>query len=167
MVTHGQEKIPLINVINRTTQNMCKVRKSIFLDERFKHTSTVKGTRGFHFFKPLGKFEIGINFSNDASCAFTYKLNLMSIKQYEKCVKQGDFASVTYDQKWYFSIIQELDAENGDVLVHFLHPSGPCRSFYWPKNTDKSWIPIEHILCIVFSNCKRTISFFRTFNEKH
>jgi len=30
-------------------------------------------------------------------------------------MKQGDFASVAYDHKWYFVIIQELDTEEGDV----------------------------------------------------
>jgi len=43
----------------------------------------------------------------------------------------------------------EVDKDQGDVRINFMHPHGPSRSFCWPHVDDICWVPITHILCTV------------------
>ena len=40
----------------------------------------------------------------------------------------------------------EIDNEQADVHVKFMHPQGPARSFHWPDWDDICWVPMVHIL---------------------
>ena len=44
-------------------------------------------------------------------------------------------------------IITNVDKEEEDVQVKFMHPSNSNRSFQWPHVDDICWIPDDHILC--------------------
>ena len=44
-------------------------------------------------------------------------------------------------------IITNVDKEEEDVQVKFMHPSHPSRSFQWPHVDDICWVPHDHILC--------------------
>ena len=44
-------------------------------------------------------------------------------------------------------IITNVDKEEGDVQVKFMHPSSPSRSFQWSYVDDICWVPNNHILC--------------------
>ena len=44
-------------------------------------------------------------------------------------------------------IIKNVDKEEEDVQVKFMHPSHPNSSFHWPHEDDICWVPNDHILC--------------------
>ena len=58
-----------------------------------------------------------------------------------------DYVSCLYDNKWWVSIITNVDEEEQDVQVKFMHRSGPSRSFQRPHVDDICWVPNDHILC--------------------
>ena len=47
-------------------------------------------------------------------------------------------------------MIQNID-EAGDILVKFLHPHGPSKSFYWPSQDGWCYVPLRNILCLISS----------------
>lgn len=40
------------------------------------------------------------------------------------------FIACVYDSLWHFDMVSEVNAEEKDVTVHFLHPRGPSPSFF-------------------------------------
>ena len=46
-------------------------------------------------------------------------------------------------------MILEIDIDEGDAKIDFLHPHGPRKSFNWPATTDSCYVPLSNILCIV------------------
>ena len=51
-----------------------------------------------------------------------------------------------YEQHWWVGIILEVDTEQDDAKVKFMHPAGPAWSFYWPDVDDICFIPNIDIL---------------------
>ena len=45
--------------------------------------------------------------------------------------------------------MKEINVEEKDILVKFMHPHGPSRSFHWPYKEDLCFIPMMHILTIL------------------
>ena len=71
--------------------------------------------------------------------------NYKSDNQYE--ILQS--VACVYEEVWWIGIILEIDKEQEDVQVNFLHPHGPSQSFHWSHVDDICWVPITHILCTV------------------
>jgi len=44
---------------------------------------------------------------------------------------------------------EEVDNSNSDVLVKFMHPNGPSRSYFWPGKHDICWAPKQYVLCTI------------------
>ena len=44
-------------------------------------------------------------------------------------------------------MVQDINKEEADVAVKFMHPNGPSPSFKWPSKDDICWVPNIHILC--------------------
>jgi len=51
--------------------------------------------------------------------------------------------------EWWIGIIREVDKEQDDARINFMHPHGPSQSFHWPQVDDMCWVPITHLLCSV------------------
>ena len=51
-----------------------------------------------------------------------------------------------YDGEWWLACVLEVDAENGEVKVTFLHPCGPSRSFKYPSVPDILVVPTTDLL---------------------
>ena len=67
-----------------------------------------------------------------------------------KCtVSAGKFVAAIYDKKWYIGIVDSIVEETEDVLIKFMHPCGPAKSFNWPQKDDVCWIPHQHIVCAI------------------
>ena len=59
----------------------------------------------------------------------------------------GQFIAAVFDSKWYVGMIEDIDNDNNDAFVNFMHPSGPAKSYHWPDRSDRCWVPLQHILC--------------------
>ena len=45
-------------------------------------------------------------------------------------------------------LLRRLTVEQ-NAKINFLHPSGPARSFRWPKKPDVCWVGITNVICQV------------------
>ncbi|GBM94862.1 hypothetical protein AVEN_141441-1, partial [Araneus ventricosus] len=137
-----------VNIANITFQHISKEAvdsTSLTLESRLKDTQTLPGTRLFHNFQPiddLGMIEAR-RISRDETPALTFNL----LKHQTLLVKMKDlypgcFVGCIYDNLWYFGMVSEVNAEEEDVTVKFLHPNGPSLSFFWPNREDVCAVPI-------------------------
>lgn len=123
------------------------------LENRFKDIQTLPGTRSFHSFQPvdeLGTIEAR-RVSSDQTTALTFNLCNKQLTLPVKIddLSPGSFIACIYDNLWYFGMVSEVNVEENDVIVKFLHPHGPSPSFFWPQREDACAIPITHAIAIV------------------
>ena len=52
-----------------------------------------------------------------------------------------------YDNKYWIGLVNELNSEQHDVHVKFMHPHYPARSYKWPVRDDECWVADTDILC--------------------
>ena len=62
------------------------------------------------------------------------------------CDILGDYLAVVYDDKWWIGIVTEINLEEIDAEVKFLHSRGPSTYFNWPQRGDYCFIPNLNIL---------------------
>ncbi|GBL84422.1 hypothetical protein AVEN_66656-1 [Araneus ventricosus] len=142
-----------VNIANITFQHISKEAvdsTSLTLESRLKDTQTLPGTRLFHNFQPIDDLIEARRISRDETPALTFNL----LKHQTLLVKMQDlypgcFVGCIYDNLWYFGMVSEVNAEEEDVTVKFLHPNGPSLSFFWPNREDVCAVPIPHIIAIV------------------
>ena len=63
--------------------------------------------------------------------------------------KEMDYIACVYDNLWWIGLVDEIDHEQEDFEVKFIHSHGPTRNFSWPQREDKCWIPKNDILAII------------------
>ena len=51
-----------------------------------------------------------------------------------------------YDNVPWIGVVEEIDIENKDFQVKFMHPSYPSRSYHWPSQDDVCWVPSINLL---------------------
>ena len=106
----------------------------------------IPGKRSFHEFSPTDQYSIEMKrTSEDKEPSSVHKFKTQT-KQ-NSVVQVLDYVSCLHDNKWWVGIITNVDDEEEDVQVKFMHPSGPSRSFQWPHVDDICWVPNDHILC--------------------
>ena len=101
---------------------------------RFEKGKTLLGTRIYHHFVPQSKCKISYKITSDEGI-LSGSFNLYDKKSLEldlNIIKISKFVTCQYDAIWWIGMIQNID-EAGDILVKFLHPHGPSKSFYWPS----------------------------------
>ena len=117
------------------------------LNDRYLKGSTVIGTRSFHHFYPIDEGVLEYKRTSDDECAagshcfFTvspsHSLADFTLMSYVAC---------NYDEKWWVGMILELDQQNNDMKVTFMHPHGPSKSFFWPRRDDVCWMPPASVI---------------------
>ena len=120
------------------------------LEPRFQKSSTIKGTRTFHYFKPLSTTRLGMKRINQDN-EFSLQVNLEDENRFSLIQKahENQFLVAAYDKKWYVRIIKQINQSGSDFLVDFMHPYGPSHAFHCPEKRDICWIPCQHILRLV------------------
>ena len=121
------------------------------LETSFRDLHTLPGTRNFHNFRPLdavGTIEAR-RISTDKEPALTFNLKSIPLFTNADRLYPGCFIACIYDDLWYFGMVSEVNQNERDVLVKFLHPNGPSPSFYWPSFDDICAIPFPHVLRVV------------------
>ena len=70
----------------------------------------------------------------------TLQSNIQGIKFLTLCwqdqIKIMDFIACHYDSFWWIGLLKEINHAQGDILVKFMHPHGPCTTFKWPARED-------------------------------
>ena len=121
------------------------VERREILSKRFENIYPVPGTRSFHMYEPLSNCSIGAKRCSEDE-QYSLKHDLLQDQQVLKKVNAFEFVACLYDLKWWIGIALEVNDEEGDILVKFLHPNRPARSFSWPPNDDVCLVPTLHIL---------------------
>ena len=114
------------------------------LENRFQNSRTIPGTRKLHSFVPISRDTLNVQ---------VYSFS--TVPKEEKVAKQDSelvidsisgFVTCTYDRKWWLACVLNVDAENAEAKVTFLHPHGPSRSFKYPNIPDILIVPTTDIL---------------------
>ena len=63
-----------------------------------------------------------------------------------KDLKINDYVACRYGLQWWIGLVQQVDQEEEDVKICFLHPPGPAASFIWPIRNDFCLIPITDVI---------------------
>ena len=48
-------------------------------------------------------------------------------------------------------ILTEVGVDEGDLKIKFLHPHGPRKTLKRPSVTDKCFVPVSNILCVIIA----------------
>ncbi|GBM36399.1 hypothetical protein AVEN_234790-1 [Araneus ventricosus] len=59
------------------------------------------------------------------------------------------YVACVYEGNWWIELGSELNKEEGDHTIAFMHPHGPSETFYWPEGQDECPVPSQHILCVI------------------
>lgn len=152
MLEFCSSKMPSIIFQQLLTDDIDEVRDD--LKVRFDLAKTIKGTRGFHFFKPLSNNRLGMKRLSSDDDVFDFIINISSSHSDVRIcdlheITVGKFVAAVYDDKWYIGMVETVELENEDFLINFMLPNGPARSFHWPTAKDLCWVPLRHILCTI------------------
>ena len=122
------------------------------LKERFASGRTIPGTRSYHFFKPVSSNIVAYTRTAEDD-AFVGSFNITGQADFEgkstESVRLNEYVACRYDGKWWIGVVEEVDKVEQDVKINFLHPSGPARSFRWPRKPDICWVAITDVICPV------------------
>ena len=154
MMRYCETHLSKIKFVHLKKEDIAKAQ--IKLQPRFNKATTIKGIRSFHFFKPLSPTRLGMKrVSIDEEFSLEVEVDRPSISSTLTIteLKQNRFVCIVYENKWYIGVIEEIDHESSDIWANFMHPHGPSHSFHWPKQQDKCWVPLQHVLCLVDVPC--------------
>ena len=120
------------------------------LEPRLKELKTVAGTRTHHCFLPDNSGGLKLfRVSSDKMAVSAELEHNADQRNAEDAIQPGKYAAVVYDHDWFLGYITERSEENRDILVDFMHPKGPARSFKWPRRKDQCWAALNHVLCVI------------------
>ena len=46
-------------------------------------------------------------------------------------------------------IVTQVNVHRGDLKTEFLHPHGPRKTFSWPSDADKCFVPASNVLYVI------------------
>ncbi len=131
-----------------TKIDMTPIRPMLF--SRFENGKTIPGTRSYHHFSPLSEGEVSYKrVSEDEAEAGKFKFFDTVMPDQVSNVKIMEFIACQYDSFWWVGLVQEIDQEQEDILVKFMHPHGPSLYFTWPTRDDQCWVPFDMFICRV------------------
>ena len=64
-------------------------------------------------------------------------------------VNINDYVAVEYQGKWWLGLVQALEASLKELLMMFLHPSGPRTSFKFPVPQHVLNIELGNVICLL------------------
>ena len=129
---------------------MVGVRTS--LQARYDSAKTLPGTRRFHHFKPVNVNTIEYKeVSSDSPYlgSFSFSRGSQVDVVARPILRVNEYVACTYDSKWWIGVVCELNDEEDDCFISFLHPAGPSASFVWPPRKDVCWIARSDVICTV------------------
>ena len=117
------------------------------LTMRFENASRVPRTKSFHQFILLAKDKIAMKqCSKDKNYDQTYDFSI----EVEHFFFASGYVCCQCDNKIWIGMVLEINMENNDLLIKFIHPSLPSHSFYWKEDfKDICFVPLTNILCTV------------------
>ena len=146
-LTICKTEIPEVSFFGISKARMIEVRQ--IMQQRYDLGKTIPGTRCSHHFIPLSKKQIFHKLTSEDT-----DLNLFEFGFYESNPNLNDFNVATYvcciyNTFWWIGLIIEIDQEQGDLEIEFMHPHGPKKTFAWPETSYTCHVTLQNILCCI------------------
>ena len=114
------------------------------LETRFENSRTIPGTRTFHSFVPVSTDTVEVR---PFSRSLTYTLQKDTKLDSEIEVKSTTgYVTCAYNDEWWLAYVLDVNSENSEVRLIFLHPHGPARSYKYPATPDILTVSISDVL---------------------
>ena len=141
------EKIAGIEFTLITKEEMIETRD--FLKKRFDLGHAIPGTRSFHHFVPESENVIQFKRTSEDEM-FSGNFSFLESPAEECMIRKCDYVACKYDHAWWIAVIMEINEEENDYEVHFLHPKGPSKKFFWPYDRDDICLILRcDIMCVI------------------
>ena len=134
----------IVNSIKRDTLNLLWDK----LVCQYERGETIPGTRSYHQCCPVSADEIGykgVRGDNDLAGTFTFSKAANPKVNFDK-ISANEYVACYYDSNWWVGLVQNVNCDEKDVEIIFLHPPGPSNSFTWPKR-NVCWVPYMNVIC--------------------
>ena len=129
--------------------------------------STVPGTRSFHWFSSQSVGSISYKrVSNDSSLSEAHNFFEAPVKFSANDIKVMSYIACVYDEKCWVGLVEEVDKDNNNIYVNFMHTFGPSKTFFWPAREDKCHETLSSI-CMILSISTTTTGISYNFAPKH
>lgn len=122
-------------------------REEQFLEERFRQSRTIPGTRKLHSIIPTSQSKVNVR-AYSAASHFSEERVTVSTREISPESIVG-FVTCFCDRNWWLACVLEVKQDENIVKLTFLHPHGPSSSFRYPADEDVRVVQIDHILTCV------------------
>lgn len=122
-------------------------REQHYLEDRFKDSRTIQGTRKLHSFVPISKKMLKVKPYSASS--HSKDVRVTSSHNEIPDDRISGFVTCVLEQKWWLGCVLQKDTEDPLVTVTLLHPHGPCSSFKYPAAPDVHTLVRRDILTSV------------------
>jgi hypothetical protein len=121
------------------------------MKQGYATAKTLPGTRSYHNFIPISNTKIGAKVVSE-QLEYSFVFNFQTDEIIKECLSNiniGVFICLIYDNNPWIGLIEEIDVENKDFQVRFMHPCYPSRSYYWPSRDDVCWVPPKNLFLMI------------------
>ena len=119
-------------------------REHTHLEQRFRQSRTIPGTRKLHSFVPLSRIKVSTKVYSFSATSKEERVTVLENEVASEEIK--GFVTCVYDKEWWVGCVLQVDEDSEQVNVSFLHPHGPSRSFKYPAKPDILNISVRDVL---------------------
>ena len=121
--------------------------RGVWKREIISRSRTITGTRSLHAFIPkttdtmtTKRFSLSTTSKNVKVMKERGELEMEEVSGYVICI---------HNNQWWLGCVLEKDLENVQVKLSLLHPSGPSRSFWYPRTPEIVTVPLFRVVLLV------------------
>ena len=70
-------------------------------------------------------------------------------KNWFSIIEDVSYIACIYGDFCWIGMVSEVNMDEQDLMVKFLHPHGPQKNFKWPRNPDRCLDSAQSILCTI------------------
>ena len=122
-------------------------REKTFLEDRFQKSRTVVGTRSLHAFIP--KTTDTITTKRFSLSTTSKDVKVMNERGELEMEEVSGYVICIHNNQWWLGCVLEKNSENAQVKLSLLRPSGPSRSFRYPRTPEIITVPLFRVVLLV------------------
>ena len=62
-------------------------------------------------------------------------------------ISANEYVACYYNSGWWVGLVQDVNCDEKDAEIIFLHPAGPSNCFTWAKRKDVCLVPCMNVIC--------------------
>ena len=119
------------------------------MEKRYEDGQTVPGTRSSHHFIPLSSSKIGHKLCSEDESFVDVQDFIIPSPVDITSITPSSYFTCSYNSFWWVGLIENIDMKMGDVLIDFMHPHGPRKTFNWRTHPEKCNVPFKNIVYLM------------------